>query len=562
MNYTSKSHASAAVATPAARPARPNPVLRGAPSNDHGGYRKSPGANAPKFAQTWGMTNRTLAYRREFIRLGEPERALMLQLLPWAKEHAATIAREFYDWQFAFSRTREFFARYASRKGVSLEILRHHLETAQAAYFVSLFEGARDMWDQAYFESRLRVGSLHNQIDLPFKWYIGAYSEYMHLSHIHLQASFDDPVFVANAELAMSRVYNYDMQAVGDSFFLNTITSMGLHVGSLQDEETDTTEHFDELKQNVRVLMEQVQAIAAKRLDDEVLQVAVEGDFGAAINEVVTSLREMLAQVSLGARQLAKSSDELTSVGKTLGASAQETSAQANTVSAASEEVSRNVQTVATGTEEMSASIREIARNTAEAARVASSAVSVASTTNNTVAKLGESSAEVGKVIKVITSIAQQTKLLALNATIEAARAGEAGKGFAVVANEVKELAKETAKATEDISQKIEAIQSDTRGAVTAIGQISSIINRINDIQGTIASAVEQQTATTNEMSRNIAEGARGTEEIARSITGVARAAQDTSRGVARSLEAAGSLATMAAELEKIAATFGADGAA
>ncbi|MFO0646825.1 MAG: PAS domain-containing methyl-accepting chemotaxis protein [Polyangiales bacterium] len=271
---------------------------------------------------------------------------------------------------------------------------------------------------------------------------------------------------------------------------------------------------------------------------------------------------EVLEGVARNAKALSASSGELSSLSQQIGANAEETSAQANTVSAASEEVSRNVQTVATGTEEMSASIREIARNTAEAARVAASAVSVASSTNDTIAKLGESSAEVGKVIKVITSIAQQTKLLALNATIEAARAGEAGKGFAVVANEVKELAKETAKATEDISQKIEAIQSDTRGAVTAIGQISSIINRINDIQGTIASAVEQQTATTNEMSRNIAEGARGTEEIARSITGVARAAQDTSRGVARSLEAAGSLATMAAELEKIAATFGADGAA
>ncbi len=386
MNHTSKTHASAAATSAhAAKPARPNPVLRGAPSNDHGGYRQSNDRNGTRFSQTWGMTNRTLAYRREFIRLGEPEREIMMQLLPWAREHAPAIAREFYDWQFAFSRTREFFARFASRKGMSLESLRHHLESAQAGYFVGLFEGARDMWDQSYFEGRLRIGSLHNQIDLPFKWYIGAYAEYMHLSHIHLLNSFEDPVFVASAEMAMARVYNYDMQAVGDSFFLNTITSMGLHIGSLQDDETDTTEHFDELKQNVRVLMQQVQAIAAKRLNDDVLGVAVEGEFGAAINEVVTSLREMLAQVSEGARQLSASSDELSGVGKTLGASAEETSAQASTVSAASEEVSRNVQTVATGTEEMSASIREIARNTAEAARVAASAVSVATTTNNTV---------------------------------------------------------------------------------------------------------------------------------------------------------------------------------
>ena len=150
--------------------------------------------------------------------------------------------------------------------------------------------------------------------------------------------------------------------------------------------------------------------------------------------------------------------------------------------------------------------------------------------TNATVAKLGESSAEIGNVIKVITSIAQQTNLLALNATIEAARAGEAGKGFAVVANEVKELAKQTAKATEDISRKIEAIQNDTKGAVEAIAQIGKIINQINDIQNTIASAVEEQTATTGEISRNVAEAAKGSNEIAQNITGVAQAAQQHHR--------------------------------
>ena len=265
-------------------------------------------------------------------------------------------------------------------------------------------------------------------------------------------------------------------------------------------------------------------------------------------------MAEVLQGVARNASMLNSASEELAAVSQQMSANAEETSAQASTVSSAAEQVSRNVQTVATGTEEMTASIREIAKNAADAARVAGSAVSVAAKTNTTVAKLGESSAEVGKVIKVITSIAQQTKLLALNATIEAARAGEAGKGFAVVANEVKELAKETAKATEDISQKIEAIQSDTRGAVTAIEQISNIINQINDIQSTIASAVEEQTATTNEISRNVAESARGTEDIARNITGVAHAAKDTSAGAARALTAASALTTMALDLQKLVA--------
>jgi len=176
----------------------------------------------------------------------------------------------------------------------------------------------------------------------------------------------------------------------------------------------------------------------------------------------------------------------------------------------------------------------------------------VAATTNATVAKLGESSAEIGKVIKVITAIAQQTKLLALNATIEAARAGEAGKGFAVVANEVKELAKETATATDDISAKIDAIQTDTRGAVEAIALISSIINQISDIQTTIAGAVEEQTATTAEISRNVAEAAKGSREIARNILGVAQAASSTAGGANDIRVAAGELSRMAGELQKV----------
>jgi methyl-accepting chemotaxis protein len=271
-----------------------------------------------------------------------------------------------------------------------------------------------------------------------------------------------------------------------------------------------------------------------------------------------TLMAHVLKGVAANAVTLTSSSEELSAVSQQMSANAEETAVQANTVSAAAEQVSRNVQTVAAGTEEMSVSIREIAKNAAEAARVASSAVSVAAATNLTVAKLGESSDEIGKVIKVITSIAQQTKLLALNATIEAARAGEAGKGFAVVANEVKELAKETAKATEDISLKISAIQSDTTGAVASIAQISNIINQINDIQNTIASAVEEQTATTNEMSRNVAESAKGVDEIAKNVTGVAKAAQDTTSGAASSLQAARALSGMAVDLEKLVGQFNA----
>jgi methyl-accepting chemotaxis protein len=274
------------------------------------------------------------------------------------------------------------------------------------------------------------------------------------------------------------------------------------------------------------------------------------------INSMGDKLSGSMSQIGQSAQMLASSSEELSAVSHQMSANAEETATQSNVVSAAAEEVTKNLQTVSTATEEMSSSIKEIAKNANEAARISTSAVKTAETTNATVAKLGESSAEIGQVIKVITSIAQQTNLLALNATIEAARAGEAGKGFAVVANEVKELAKETAKATEDISRKIEAIQGDTKGAVEAIAQISTIINQINDISNTIASAVEEQTATTNEIARNVQEGAKGGAQVAENIGSVAQAAKSTTQGANDTQTAAGELARMAAELQKVVAQF------
>ena len=280
------------------------------------------------------------------------------------------------------------------------------------------------------------------------------------------------------------------------------------------------------------------------------------GRMGEALSRFFTDLRASVSAISQNSQSLASASEELSSNSQQMSANAEETSAQAGVVSSASEQVSRNLQTVATGTEEMSASIKEIAKNATEAAKVANSAVEVASKTNQTVSKLGESSAEIGQVVKVIRSIAQQTNLLALNATIEAARAGEAGKGFAVVANEVKELAKETATATEDISRKIETIQGDTKEAVDAIGKISAVINQINDISNTIATSVEEQNATTNEMARNVSEAASGSGEVVKNIAGVAEAARSTSQGAGDSQKAAESLSKMSTELRELVGRF------
>src|SRR5271170_2890510 len=309
----------------------------------------------------------------------------------------------------------------------------------------------------------------------------------------------------------------------------------------------------------VSAILAQADAIAAGDLtheDVKVISADELGDLTAAVNKMQSKLRGVIDSISLNAQQVATASEEFSATSQQITANSEETSAQANVVSAATEQINRNLQTVATSTEEMSASISEIAKNAGESAKVAGEALQAALETNATVTKLGESSAEIGQVIKVITSIAQQTNLLALNATIEAARAGEAGKGFAVVANEVKELAKQTAKATEDISRKITAIQTNTQRAVEAIGTIGSVISKVDNISAAIATAVEEQNATTNEMARNVSEAAHGSGEITSNIAGVAEAAESTSKGASDSQNAASQLTHISGELRDLVTQF------
>ncbi len=249
---------------------------------------------------------------------------------------------------------------------------------------------------------------------------------------------------------------------------------------------------------------------------------------------------------------LASASEELTSVSQQMSAAAEQTTAQANLVSAAAEQVSGNARTVSGSIDNLVASIHEIARNAQDAATTARRAVDMAAATSSTMDALGRSSTEIGAVVKVINSIAEQTNLLALNATIEAARAGEAGKGFAVVANEVKELARETAKATEEIGGRIEGMQGDTQRAVSAIGEIGKVIEKIDALQTKIAAAVEEQSVTTSEISRNITEATTGSTEIAENIVQVAQAAQSTAEGASNTQVSSHELSRMAQALQRL----------
>ncbi|SDT71821.1 methyl-accepting chemotaxis protein [Actinoplanes derwentensis] len=280
------------------------------------------------------------------------------------------------------------------------------------------------------------------------------------------------------------------------------------------------------------------------------------GQMADALRRANGTLRRTVTDLALNSRKLADESESLARTSRNSASSADLGAAQAATVAESAAIMSSNIQTVAAGAEEMGASIREISESATQAAQVASRAVGVTASTSTVMAKLNESSAEIGDVIKTITAIAEQTNLLALNATIEAARAGELGKGFAVVASEVKELSQETARATEDIGQRVAAIQADTAGAVAAIAEISEIIGRINDFQTTIASAVEEQTVTTNEMSRNVSEAAQAGSRVADTINAVASSVRQTTAGVAETDRAATDLAGMSGDLRQIVDRF------
>ncbi len=836
----------------------------------------------PSLATRFGMDERNIAARREFIRLGDQDRELLLGLRSWVESVAPDVSREFYDWLFDFGPTCEFFNGYALANGLTVNALRRQLEATHAAYLVEVFAGAEINWDIRYFEKRLRVQAVHDRIGLPFKWFVGAYAEFRRLLAVHLHRQFRDKDEIIRIEAAVGKVFNLDIQAVADASTMGTLESMLKSAGLTLDDVAsvgDKTEQVESIKVSIDTerdrfvkelgrlteasregqlsergkpelflgsyaeivkgvnemldavllpisegnrILDQIASgkidelimhpfkgdhermkvsvnkvalvlqkfklmfevltkassegqlsergpaadfegayteivkgmnamldaillpigegnrildqIASGKIDElivhaykgdhekmkasvnkvalvlqkfklmfEVLTTASSegqlskrgpvGDFEGAYAEIVKGMNDMLDAILLpigegnrilgqirggnlrerieitchgdhekmknaingvqewltaliayvtkiangdlstsmakasdqdqihewlvllkssiealatdattlaaasargrfdgradankhqgefrkiiegvnqtldsivaplkmtgeNASTLASASEELTAVSQSMAISAGETASQATVVSAASEQVSRNVASVAAASEQMQASIREISKNANDSARVAKNAVSVAHSTSETMNRLGVSSQEIGNVIKVITSIAQQTNLLALNATIEAARAGEAGKGFAVVANEVKELAKQTAKATEEIGQKIEAIQGVTKGAVTAIGEISTIINQINDISNSIASAVEEQTVTTNEIGRSVTEAAQGVNEIARNIGGVATSAKNTTQGADDTKKASQELSQMASRLQAAVAKF------
>ena len=313
-----------------------------------------------------------------------------------------------------------------------------------------------------------------------------------------------------------------------------------------------------ELQNNVDELLATVTAAASGNLAAEVTVSGNDavGQIGNGLGGFLDDLRNSMLEIGETTEKLSAAAQQMSTTSRSVGANADQTTGQATGAASSAEQVSASLQSVASGTDQLADNIRGIAENASEAAEVASEAVQVTESTAAAVNELGESSVEIGKVVKLISSISKQTHLLAINASIEAARAGEAGKGFAVVANEVMDLAADTAKATDEISGKVDMIQRNATQSATAISNVAEVITRINDISSMIAASVEEQTATTGEMSHSVSQAAQGTNEISRAISTVAQAAESTSTGVAASSDAAESVSHLAENLRGLVTKF------
>jgi methyl-accepting chemotaxis protein len=529
------------------------------------------------------ITERTLNMRREYIGLGADEIEILSRLHGWAQSHVSEIVTELYDQQFAFSGTRGYFEKQAKLHQVTLESLRENLERAQGKYFMEIFEEAHNggHFGVAYFEKRLAVGKVHNIIDLPWKWYTGAYMRYMDIVRHHLAKSFRwSPTYRARAERAISLIFNYDSQAVGDAFLLDAMESAGLDLNDApRQENADATEHLGMLKAAFAMESAQIaESLAEGRLDLDI-KVRSERDHARkGISTCIGQVRTMIANVRGNVVQLDGASADITTAMSSASAGLlhvqQGTSHQQEAAAQAAEGMRQAAQAV----EGVASSAAQMAEMAQQAVALANSGgVAVQRTVDNmasiekqmdasshAITQVGAKGKAVGAIVATIDEIADQTNLLALNAAIEAARAGQQGRGFAVVADEVRKLAARSSQATKDIATLIASMQGEVKGAVAAIeashrevtsGVVQSreagtalieIVTAVNKV----ALEIQGVTATAEEMSAQV-------EEVLATVETVADAANDNERGVKDMVEGMQNVDASVSDLGNISAALG-----
>lgn len=552
-----------------------------------------------KISEELGINNINLSLRKEFIQLSDSDIKILKRLNSWAEKYASKIAKEFYDHQFSFSQTRIFFHNYANQKNISLDNLRNQLEKSQANYFKEIFIEANNgsMFDENYFEKRLRVGIVHNVINLPLKWYLGSYVIYQNLVNKYLYKHFFfRPALRRKAQKAIFTIFNYDMQSVVDSFIFDFLDTVGISFKDVEikDNKSDFSDYYDTKKDAVqKKIEEEIQSqtvftnYTKKSIDlySESMNKFLNGDLSVSLNKekeddigiIFDGFNKMIMKI----RYIVEHILDLSTV---IASSAAQISSTAEEMSSGSREQASHSGEVASAMEELSASIIENSRSAGNVAQISEQAVEVAKTggesinetiiemkkmaevVNNSsvvVKELGKSSEQIGEIISVISDIADQTNLLALNAAIEAARAGEHGRGFAVVADEVKKLAEKTAKSTKEIKDIINKIQQNATSAVdvmangmkeveegikvadkagNALNEIITAIGEVRDMINQIVVSNQQQAKTSSEVSKN--------------VEGISNIIQQMSDGVSQLAITADDLSRRTEELNHFSASF------
>ena len=492
------------------------------------------------------ISNRSLELRKQFINLTRRDIRAMARVRRWVDRVSPKIAREFYDHQFSFRPTRSFFERMAQKRDLTLEALRERLEKTQAEYLCQIFEEAAKTGEfgAAYFERRLRVGRMHNVIDLPPKWYMGSYTIYLDLFRKHLRMRFFyAPRLCAKVERALNTVFNYDMQAIIDSFILDLMESAGfnLHVAEKSDE-LDLTEFLGDIKRAFGQEIRQIaDSLAQGDLTVEVNPLSESDLMRTALKQSITQLRSLVSRMQINSLQLQEETGEISTAMEEVALASNQSAITSQEIAKGNEQQARTASEVAASmdqlqqevdclkqggekqlaavhqavqdinlssqsVERLSESAKQMADTALFASRTAGEGRRAVEQTINCMGRIGEQvqnsasrvkelgkkGEEIGIIVETINQISEQTNLLALNAAIEAARAGEHGKGFSVVADEVRRLAERATSSAREIAELIQSVRQEVEGSVQGMDLCQHEVNIGAELSEKAEAALQQ----------------------------------------------------------------------